>query len=463
MKKKTGMVRFLSDTAGGAVLVVSADRMASGILTHVLESEKHRTVAVPTGREGIARVSRGGFDVLVLDLGLPEGGGLAVLREVLDKHPGLPVVVLSDPSGIRAIVESTKLGAFDVLEKPLDTRRILIVVKNAVEKARWEQEKSAWLERAREQAMFYGKTPAIARILENVRKAAQSDSKVLISGENGTGKELLARSIHLSSARASKPFVAINCAAIPDTLIESELFGYVRGAFTGAGASKIGRFQAADKGTLFLDEIADMSLLTQAKVLRILEDGVVERVGSTRPERVDVRVIAATNKDLAREMEQGRFRDDLYFRLAVVTIAVPPLRERKEDIPLLVDLFLKQFCLEHGRMPKTIGPDALKILIDHMWHGNVRELKNTVEKLVVLVDQDRIGRKDVFSVLDHRLGEGAGLNRIRPLKEVRAEFESRVIREALNAASRNVTKAAAGLGIPRTYLYKKMKQLNVRP
>jgi two-component system nitrogen regulation response regulator NtrX len=369
--------------------------------------------------------------------------------------------MISGEGTIHTAVEATKKGAYDFLEKPVDTDRLLLTVKNALDRGRLEMEKEQLLDRVKQHYVMIGTSSKMKEIHELIQKAGATNSKVLVEGENGTGKELVARAIHHESSRAGQSFVAVNCAAIPETLIESELFGHKKGSFTGAIADKPGRFQTADGGTLFLDEIGDMSLMTQAKVLRALEEGVVEMVGSGESISVDVRVIAATNKDLQKEMQNGNFREDLFFRLNVLNIKVPPLRERKEDIPLLVDYYIQYFCAEHGIKLKKMTSKAMQHLLRHNWPGNVRELKNFIEKLVILISPAEILSEHITSILEHHTLSKPAVAEDLSLKEARESFERDYIRQKLTMCDWNVTKAAQILGVPRTYLYKKMHMLGI--
>lgn len=444
------------------ILVVDDDRSLSEILVNILDYAGYSTDVANDGKTALLKMDKKAFDLLLLDLKLPDMSGMKILEKAMGKEPPIQVVMISGQGTIQTAVEATRIGAHDFLEKPLDSDRVLITMKNALERGQLEREKAYLLESVKEHYPMVGESHQMKQIRELILKAAGIDSKVLIEGENGTGKELVARAIHIHSQRVGEPFIAVNCAAVPDTLIESEFFGYKKGAFTGAVVDKLGRFQIADGGTLFLDEVGDMSLMTQSKVLRMLEESTVEMVGGSEPLPIDVRVIAATNKDLQKEMEEGNFREDLYFRLNVLNMKVPSLRERKEDIPLLVEHFVEHFCNEHGVIRKQITTRAMSQLVGYPWPGNVRELKNFVEKLIVLVEETHVQPRDVSSILG---GYSRAKVKSAPpltLKQAREEFERGFIRERLVANNWNVTYAAKAIGIPRTYLHKKIRKFGIK-
>jgi len=444
------------------ILIVDDDRSLSEILINILEYAGYETETAYNGKSAMTKIEANYFDLMLLDLKLPDASGMEILKKAMKNKSSLQVVMISGQGTINTAVEATKLGAYDFLEKPLDSERVLVTLKNALEKNRLEKEKAQLLNNVREQYVMIGKSAPMKRIRNLIAKAAATDSKILIEGGNGTGKELVARAIYLNSQRAGGPFIAVNCAAIPETLIESEFFGYKKGAFTGALTDKMGRFQLADGGTLFLDEIGDMSLMTQSKVLRTLEEGVVDMVGGSEPAQTDVRVIAATNKDLQKEMKEGRFREDLYFRLNVLNIKVPPLSKRKDDIPLLADYFNQYFANEYGIIPKKMTPETMSALMEYNWPGNVRELKNTIEKVIVLVEHQEIRTQDIRSILaEYTQLKKTSMDTLT-LKAARQEFEREFIKRKLVACEGNVTKTAKALDIPRTYLHKKMNNLGVQ-
>lgn len=445
------------------LLIVDDDRSLCEILVNMLSDEDFVTDTANDGRTALTKFRKNGFDIVLLDLKLPDMTGLKVLEKMMKEKSYVQVVMISGQGTIHIAVEATRIGAYDFLEKPVDSERLLVTLKNASEKGRLEREKARLLENVREHYAMVGQSAALRHVHELISKAAATNSKVLIEGENGTGKELVARAIHINGPRAGEPFITVNCAAIPDSLIESELFGYKKGAFTGAVADKLGRFQLADGGTLFLDEIGDMSVMTQAKVLRALEESKVEMVGGNMPILTDVRIISATNKDLQCEMEQGRFREDLYFRLNVLNIKVPPLRERTEDIPLLVDHFIQRFCDEHGIIHKQLSTKAMGQIVGYSWPGNVRELKNFVEKLVFLVEGTKIQPQDISAILENSTKSKGRTEFLMTLKAARQEFERKFILDRLVDCKWNVSKTAEILNIPRTYLHKKIKNLGIVP
>ena len=443
------------------ILVVDDDKSLAAILVNILDYEGYKTDSSNDGESALSKLDIGSYDLVVLDLKLPDISGMRILEKAREKSPPVEVVMISGQGTIHTAVEATRIGAYDFLEKPLDSERVLVTIKNALERGRLEREKAHLLESVKERYHMVGESSQMQKVRELVNKAATVDSKVLIEGENGTGKELVARAIYINSKRAGGPFVAVNCAAIPDTLIESELFGYKKGAFTGAVKDKSGRFQMAEGGTLFFDEVGDMSVMTQAKVLRALEEGIVEQVGGSESIATDVRVIAATNKDLQEEMKHGGFREDLYYRLNVFNIKIPPLREREKDISLLVDHFITFYCDEHGISKKEITPRAMALLEEYQWPGNVRELKHTIEKLSVLVEGTVIDLKAVDSVLLNPRKPSVSSTKPQSLREAREEFEKIFIQEKLIENEWNVSKTAKLLDTPRTYLHSKIKKLGL--
>jgi len=443
------------------ILIVDDDRGHCDIIANALTYEGYETEIANNGQDAVDKINNNRPDMLLLDLKLPDMTGIKVLEKARKKNPPIPVVMLSGEADIQTAVEATKMGAFDFLEKPITSDRILLTLRNALDRSRLEREKAQLLENVKKHYAMVGESPKMKKNNELILRAARTNSKVLIEGENGTGKELVARAIHHESVRAGEPFVAVNCAAIPETLIESELFGHKKGSFTGAIADKPGRFQQAEGGTIFLDEIGDMSMMTQAKVLRTLEEGTIEMIGSSESIPVDVRVIAATNKDLLLEMEEGRFREDLYFRLNVLNIKVSALRERRDDIPLLIDHYIQYFCDEYGVVRKKVTPKAIQQLMRYPWPGNVRELKNFVEKAVVMVTQSEIIPDHVSEILQSYSRKQPETDSRLPLKEARDRFEKQYIQARLGETNWNMTRTAKLLGIPRTYLYKKLKKLGI--
>jgi len=434
-------------------------------LAGVLRDEGYEVDAVATGEACLERLARQPVDLVILDVWLPGLDGLTTPERMRERRLEAAVGATSGHGNIESAVRAIKMGAFDFVEKPLSLEKTVLVVRNALRQRQLEAENRALRAHVDRQFVMVGESRSMRQLREQIAMAAPTNGRVLIFGENGTGKELVARSVHMLSRRRQGPFVEVNCAAIPEELIESELFGHVRGAFTGAVADRRGKFEIADGGTLFLDEIADMSLKTQAKVLRVLQEQVVDRVGGASSVKVDVRVIAATNKDLPAEIRAGRFREDLFFRLNVIPIFVPPLREREEDIPLLADHFMRQLSREYGRRPKTIDPAAMAILRRHAWPGNVRELRNVVERLMIMVPGDVVRPEH----LNLPMGAGseappaAADGPIVPLAEARERFEREYILRALAAQQGNMSRTAELLGVERSNLYRKMKAYGLLP
>jgi two-component system nitrogen regulation response regulator NtrX len=447
-----------------SILVVDDEPGVRSSVTGVLEDEGFEVDAVGTGEACLDRVAERAYDVIVLDIWLPGIDGLTTLQRLRERQVDAQVVVISGHGNIESAVRAIKMGAFDFIEKPLSLEKTVLVVRNALRQRDLETENKALRARVGRQDTMVGESHAMRHLREQVAMAAPTNGRVLILGENGTGKELVARTIHQLSRRRSGPFVEVNCAAIPEELIESELFGHVRGAFTGSVADKPGRFEQASGGTIFLDEIGDMSLKTQAKVLRVLQEQVMERVGGTHRIRVDVRVLAATNKDLPSEIRAGRFREDLFFRLNVIPIFVPPLRDRPEDIRLLAEHFMAVMAAEYGRRPKRIAPEALARLQHYRWPGNVRELRNTIERLIIMASEDTITARDLaFLGRDGGAMPEADPPLAATLADARDQFEKEYILRALGAAHGNMSRTAELLGVERSNLYKKMKAFGIAP
>jgi two-component system nitrogen regulation response regulator NtrX len=448
-----------------SVLIVDDEAGVRSALSGVLRDEGYSVEAVESGEACLDRVSRAPYDVIVLDIWLPGQDGIATLAKLRDRRVDAPVVMISGHGNIESAVRAIKMGAFDFVEKPLSLDKTVTVIGNAVRQRRLEMENRAL--RAQvvgdRRLTMIGESREMAQLREQIAMAAPTNGRVLIIGENGTGKELVARSVHALSHRRSRQFVEVNCAAIPEELIESELFGHVKGAFTGAAADRRGKFETADGGTLFLDEIGDMSLKTQAKVLRALQEQVVEPVGGTNSVKVDVRVLAATNKDLTAEIRAGRFREDLYFRLNVIPIFVPPLRDRADDIPMLAEHFMAEFAREYGRRPKRLDPGAATGLRSYRWPGNVRELRNVIERLMIMVPGDTITFADL-AFLDGGPGGGSDEGDTSlPLHEARERFERQYILRALAAQHGNISRTAEALGVERSNLYRKMRAFGIAP
>ena len=448
-----------------SILIVDDEPGVRSALGGVLRDEGYDVDAVDSGEACLERLARHVYDVVLLDVWLPGMDGLATLARMRERQLDAQVVIISGHGNVESAVRAIKNGAFDFVEKPLSLEKTVLVVRNAMRQRHLEAENLALRAKVDAHYLMIGESFAMVKLREQVAMAAPTNGRVLIMGENGTGKELVARNIHSMSRRRSGPFVEVNCAAIPEELIESELFGHVRGAFTGAVADRRGKFEVAHGGTIFLDEIGDMSLKTQAKVLRVLQEQVMEAVGGSTRIRVDARVLAATNKDLPAEIRAARFREDLYFRLNVVPIYVPTLRERIEDIPLLADHFMAILAREYGRRPKTFEPDAVAALQRYPWPGNVRELRNLVERLMIMVPGDRVGARDV-TFLDQgtapppvELKTGA----IAPLHDARDDFERQYILRALAAQQGNISRTADVLGVERSNLYRKMRAFGIAP
>jgi DNA-binding NtrC family response regulator len=445
------------------ILIVDDERNIQLTLARALTLEGYTAETASGGQEALEKIAALPVDLVVMDVKMPDLDGLTVLERARATRPDLPVVIMSGHGSLETVRQAFKLGAFDYLEKPITEReKLLVAVRNGLAMRHLAEENAA-LKREAGRFEMVGAGPAMQRLLELVRRAAASEGRVLVTGENGTGKELIARALHDGSRRKGAPFVKLNCAAVPAELIESELFGHEKGAFTGAVAARRGKFELADGGTLFLDEVGDMPPAMQAKVLRALQEGELERVGGQQTLKVDVRVVAATNKDLETEVAAGRFREDLYYRLAVVLVHAPPLRERKEDIPELADRFLAEACERNGRRPMSFAREAYLVLQGHGWPGNVRELRNLVERVAILCDGPELGRDEVAAVLpgarkprDDRFREGASFH------ELVEEAEREIILAALDRNGENVSETARALGLERSHLYKKMKGLGIK-
>ena len=450
--------------AGEHVLIVDDEPAIQAALRGVLEDEGYRVTTVGSGADAVTLVADEAPDLVFLDIWMPGLDGLETLESLKRVRPEVAVVMISGHGTIETAVKATRLGAYDFIEKPLSIEKTLLSLTRALEHGRLERENARLREALESRSEIIGESDAIRALCEQIAVAAPTNGRVLVHGENGSGKELVARAIHARSARQHGPFVEVNCAAIPEELIESELFGHEKGAFTGALMRRRGRFELAHGGTLFLDEIGDMTLKTQAKVLRALEEQAFERVGGKDTIKVDVRVIAASNQDLQAMIKEGRFREDLYYRLSVIPIEVPPLRARKEDIPLLVDHFLAVFCAENGRGPRTVSGEALAYFLSYDWPGNVRELRNMVERLVIMSPRDVIGPEDLPAPLRPKDdAPPAGEARERTLREAREQFERAYIVAELRAHEWNMTRTAERLGIERSHLYRKIKAYGITP
>ncbi len=445
------------------VLVVDDETAIREAIRMTLEYEGYRIDEARSGQEGIDKATKVPYDAILLDIKMPVLDGIEVLENLKDQKVATPVIMVSGHGDIQTAVECTKRGAFDFLEKPLNRDKLLLSVRNAVRTQKLEEEVDELRERAERDYQLVGESAGLRELRGQIELAAPTKATVLIQGESGTGKELVAREIHRRSSRATLPFVQVNCAAIPEELIESELFGHEKGSFTGAIRKQTGKFVAADGGTIFLDEVADMSLRTQAKVLRVLQEGDVEPVGSATVIKVDVRVIAATNKDLAEEIRGGRFREDLYYRLNVIPIRTPPLRERRDDIPILAQHFAALFAEEHNKHPKKFTPAALRAMQDASWRGNVRELRNMIERLVIMVPSDTIDVTDLpaefFRAATDIISSAMPLSTLQQFKD---EAEKAFILAKLREHGWNVSKTAEAIDTPRSNLYKKIEQYGIK-
>lgn len=444
-----------------AILIVDDESGIRTSLQDILQEEGWLAEAVASGEDCLRATETKRYDLVLLDVWLPGIDGLEVLRRLKERDAAPVVIIISGHGNIETAVKATKLGAFDFIEKPLSMEKTVLLVRHALDNLQLAQENRELRDQLRARYCIIGHSVPMKALRQQLALTAPTNGRVLIYGASGTGKELVARALHAGSLRAGRSFVEVNCAAIPEDLIESELFGHQKGAFTGASEDKTGKFQKADGGTLFLDEVGDMSLRTQAKVLRVLEEQRIEPLGSSASVQVDVRVIAATNKNLEEEMARGRFREDLFYRLNVIPFYVPTLREHSEDIPLLADHFLSEFTAAYGRRPKTLAPDALTVLVNYPWPGNVRELKNMVERLVIMVPNERIDVRHLPPEL-FRADEEAAAASVT-LQEARAESERNFILRKLQENRWNVSRTAAAIGVERSHLHRKMKALGISP
>ena len=447
-----------------AILVVDDEESICQSLKAILSDEGYQVLVAGSGEEAVKIVEEEMPQLVLLDIWLPGMDGLETLKAIKKINPQALVIIMSGHGTIETAVRATKLGAFDFIEKPLSLDKIIILVNNAISLIHLNEENTLLKQKVSHQYELTGESALITELKEMISIVAPTNAWILIMGENGTGKELVARSIHHLSLRSHKDIVEVNCAAIPEELIESELFGHEKGAFTGATEKKRGKFDLAHEGTIFLDEVADMSLKAQAKILRILQEKKFERVGGNKLIDLDVRVLAATNKDLEEEMKEGRFRQDLYYRLHVIPLVVPPLRERKEDIKPLAERFLLDFTIREGLEPKKLTDDALWLLMKHDWPGNVRELKNIIERLIILTPSDEITAKDIplLNIKEERdMASGTESVLVDSLKDAKMDFERQFIIKKLEENEGNVSKTAEAIGLERSHLHKKLKSLKV--
>jgi len=449
------------------ILIVDDERNILTTLSAVLKDEGYDITVCENGMEALKVAKQDPPALVLLDIWMEGWDGLETLKHLKEVLPDLIVIMMSGHGSIETAVRAIKLGAYDYIEKPLSLEKVTLMIRHALHQQRLEEENVRLRERMQKRYEMIGESPVMEKLKEQIRVSGPTNSRVLISGENGTGKELVARSLHDGSPRRDQPFVEVNCAAIPETLIESELFGYEKGAFTGAQGTRKGRFELAHRGTLFLDEIADMSLSTQAKVLRVLQEQQFHRVGGGRLIQANVRVIAASNKDLMEEIKKGLFREDLFYRLNVLPLSVPALRERAEDIPLLTDHFLKEMSMEQGIKVKSISPEGMKLLKGYSWPGNVRELRNVVERLLIMVPTPVISGEAISHLFKgpspSRLDQETSMDLFPSLREARADFERRFIHRKLLANDWNVSKTAEELQIERSNLHRKIKSLRIEP
>ena len=460
------------------ILVIDDEAAIRDSLRMTLEYEGYEFLSAATGQEGLALAEREAPDLVLLDVKMPGMDGIEVLERLRNMNDQLPIVVISGHGTISTAVEATKKGAWDFIEKPFASERVLVSLRNALDQRQLRDENRSLKKAVEVRHQMIGESGVLSQIMAAISRAAPTNATVLISGESGVGKELVARTIHRNSLRSRERFVQVNCAAIPEELIESELFGHEKGSFTGATEKQMGKFEQADRGSIFLDEVGDMSAKTQAKVLRVLQEGEVERLGSARTIKVDVRVIAATNKNLEEEIEKGHFREDLYFRLAVIPIHVPPLRDRPEDVPLLVRHYMEAFRSENNARPKRITPSAMDALQRYRWKGNIRELRNTVERLYIMTGGDTIDVADLPSAvrstspsagstggggtgsIAKALGDGDAV-RAGTLREFKDTAERTYLVQKLRENSWNISKTAEAIDTPRSNLYKKLEQYQI--
>ena len=449
--------------AAEKILIVDDEESIVKSLTGILEDEGFTPFSAESGEAALAFLERDQPDLVLLDIWLPGIDGIEVLKRIKEQAPGLQVVMMSGHGTIATAVEATKLGAYDFVEKPLSLDKVILAIGRALEMKRLSEENRRLRESLQEDHQILGRSEVVDRLREQIKMAAPADSWILITGENGTGKEYVARNLHRLSLRADRDFIAVNCAAIPEELIESELFGHEKGAFTGAGEKKLGKFELAHRGTLFLDEIADMSLKTQSKILRILQERQFERVGGNETINVDVRVVAATNKNLEELITQNQFRDDLYYRLNVIPIRVPPLRERLEDMPIMVAHFADQLAHTSTTSRKSFSPEALEALSAYSWPGNVRELRNLVERLVIMSPGPQIQLEDIPE--EYRAGARTPVRQAfssANLKDAREEFEREFIAMKLEEHGGNISRTAQVIGISREALHRRIESLGLR-
>lgn len=449
-----------------SVLIVDDEPTIQQSLSGILSDEGFEIAIASNGYEALQAIHSDSPDLVLLDIWMPGIDGIETLKEIKKEFPGIQVIIITGHGTIETAVKATKMGAFDLIEKPLSIDKIIVSINNALNFRRLEEENKYLRKKAIEKNAINGNSPAVVELKNKILVVAETNKSVLITGENGTGKELVSRTIHQLSSRAAFPLITINCAAIPEALIESELFGHEKGAFPGAKNKKRGKFELADNGTLFFDEICDMSLSIQSKLLRVLEAKHFQRIGSDRYLDMNVRIIAATNRHLPTEIKNGSFREDLYYRLNVIPLEVPPLRHRKEDIPTLIDIFLKNFAKDNPNNIKKLTPEAIDLLCQYNWPGNVRELKNLIERLCIMVESKFIEEKDipypykVSGPVGDDSNDDKELFLINNLKKAKTSFEKQFILRKLSQFNQDVSETAKAIGVGRSYLQKKLKTLN---
>ena len=448
------------------ILIVDDEPSILQSLSGLLSDEGFEVTTAANGYEALKIVDTESPDLVLLDIWMPGIDGIETLKEIKKDNPHIQVIIISGHGTIETAVKATKLGAFDLIEKPLSIDKVIVAINNALNFRRLEEENKYLRKKTLEKHSITGNSPPIQELKKQIAVTAPTEAWVLITGENGTGKELVARTIHQLSSRVDYPLIDIHCASIPEELIESELFGQEKGAFAESSTKKIGKFELANKGTIFLDEIGDMSLKSQSKILRVLQEQQFQRVGGSRTLSIDVRVIASSNKDLEKEIEKGAFREDIYYRLNVIPIEVPPLRNRVEDIPQLMEIFFDECAKQNRSKKKVVNQNVLDLLLNYSWPGNVRELKNLVERLAIMTDKDVIDEYDLPShynpkAKDDLTSVEAQLFLSNSIKEAKEMFEKEFIKRKLTQHSNNVTKTAEAIGVQRSYLYKKLKKLNL--
>ena len=444
------------------VLIIDDEKEICESVKMILDYEGYQTDYSLLPSEGLAKIDSQIYSALLLDIQMPEMNGFEVLKKIQEKHLNLPVIIITAHGSIENAIKATKLGAFDFIEKPIDRDKLLISVRNAVDQNKLLLDNEDMKRTIFGEGKILGKSQAIQGILQLIEKVSPLDTRILISGENGTGKELVARAIHNKSLRKDKSFIEVNCAAIPNELIESELFGHEKGSFTGAVQQRIGKFELANKGTIFLDEVGDMSPQAQAKVLRVIEDGKLERVGGAKKIEVDVRIISATNKNLIEEISKEKFREDLYHRLNVIPINIPPLRERMEDIPIFVNHFSNEVTTKYKKPPVSFDDESIKFLQSMQWTGNVRELRNAVERIIIITDKRQITKKNVESLFVIGKANFTDLiDQSNSFQEFKEKAERAFILKQLKANDWNISKTAEILDIQRSHLYNKMKKYEI--